>query len=154
MWSVTRGSYYVSARCRDLYCQGFSLPASGYYCRVHWQPDGVVRLGRLRILRAHLAAQFFPSHVAFVSLLLTFCAFLVEYAPFMRRAFIGSWQQVSVGTGTILGSAIAALLTGVMPQGALYSWGWRIPFLLGGLIGLYALYLRRSVKDTPAFERL
>jgi MHS family alpha-ketoglutarate permease-like MFS transporter len=82
------------------------------------------------------------------------CAFLVEYAPFMRRAFIGSWQQVSVGTGTILGSAIAALLTGVMPHGALYSWGWRIPFLLGGLIGLYALYLRLSVKDTPAFERL
>jgi MHS family alpha-ketoglutarate permease-like MFS transporter len=81
-------------------------------------------------------------------------AFLVEYAPFMRRAFIGSWQQVSVGTGTILGSAIAALLTSVMPHAALYSWGWRIPFLLGGLIGLYALYLRRSVKDTPAFERL
>jgi MFS transporter, MHS family, alpha-ketoglutarate permease len=81
-------------------------------------------------------------------------AFLVEYAPFMRRAFIGSWQQVSVGTGTILGSAIATLLTSVMPHGALYSWGWRIPFLLGGLIGLYALYLRRSVKDTPAFVRL
>lgn len=81
-------------------------------------------------------------------------AFLVEYSPPGRRAFIGSWQQVSVGAGTVVASATAALLSGIMAHDAITSWGWRIPFLLGACFALFGLYLRLSVRDTPTFETL
>jgi MHS family alpha-ketoglutarate permease-like MFS transporter len=81
-------------------------------------------------------------------------AFLVEYAAPDQRAFVGSWQQFSVGAGTLVASGIATLLTNAVPHAALYAWGWRIPFLLGGLIGVYGIYLRWGIGETPAFERV
>lgn len=79
-------------------------------------------------------------------------AFLVEYASPKRRGYIGSWQQFSVGLGTVIASALAALITGSMAHSALYGWGWRIPFLLGACIGFFGLYLRRRVNETPVFH--
>jgi MHS family alpha-ketoglutarate permease-like MFS transporter len=79
-------------------------------------------------------------------------AYLVEFAAPQRRGFVGSWQQFSVGIGTLIASGIATLFTGIMPQGALYAWGWRVPFLLGALIGFYGLYLRLGIDETRPFE--
>jgi len=81
-------------------------------------------------------------------------AFLVEYAPPDRRGYVGSWQQFSVGAGTLCASGVATLLINRMPHDALFAWGWRIPFLLGGLVGLYGLYLRLRINETPSFERV
>jgi MHS family proline/betaine transporter-like MFS transporter len=81
-------------------------------------------------------------------------AFMVEYAPPSRRGFIGSWQQVSVGGGFLLGSAIATLLTSVMSPEALTSWGWRIPFWSGLIMTAVGLYLRLAVEETPRFRAL
>lgn len=78
--------------------------------------------------------------------------FLVEYAPHGRRGFYGSWTYTGVGAGLLLGSLSATLLTSVLTQDALNSWGWRIPFLFGGLVGLIGLYIRLRVEDTPAFR--
>lgn len=79
-------------------------------------------------------------------------AFMVEYAPESRRGLYGSWQQFSIVAGLLVGSAIGALLGAVMPEDALNAWGWRIPFILGILVGVVGLYLRLRLEDTPAFR--
>src|SRR5215467_12656253 len=78
-------------------------------------------------------------------------SYIVEYAPEGRRGFIGSWQQVSVGSGFLLGSLSGALLNSVLSPEAFMSWGWRVPFLLGILVGALGAYLRWRLSDTPKF---
>jgi MFS transporter, MHS family, proline/betaine transporter len=80
-------------------------------------------------------------------------AFIVEWAPPGRRGLYGSLQQCSVAGGLLLGSGAAALMNTFLPATALDSWGWRIPFLLGGLLGPVGLYMRKHIDETPAFRR-
>jgi MHS family proline/betaine transporter-like MFS transporter len=80
-------------------------------------------------------------------------AFIVEWAPEGRRGFYGSFQQSSVAGGLLLGSGIAALISTVLPAETVNDWGWRIPFLLGALLGPVGLYMRRNIDETPAFQR-
>jgi MHS family alpha-ketoglutarate permease-like MFS transporter len=77
--------------------------------------------------------------------------FLVEHAPVRRRAFIGSSQLVSIGIAILLATGVSALTTNLIPQPALGSWGWRLPFLLGALISLYGLWIRLRLPETPHF---
>ncbi|MGW8374724.1 MFS transporter [Streptomyces sp. ODS28] len=80
-------------------------------------------------------------------------AFLVESAAPGRRAFAGSWQQVSVGGGVLIASLLGTLFTSLLGEEALHAWGWRAAFVLGGLLGLVGLWLRVSVEDTASFAR-
>ncbi|MCI2420799.1 MFS transporter [Saccharopolyspora sp. K220] len=81
-------------------------------------------------------------------------AFLVESTVPGRRAFAGSWQQVSVGGGTLIASLLGTVLTSVLSDDALHSWGWRLAFVIGGLLGLIGLWLRVSVEDTESFTAM
>jgi proline/betaine transport protein TphA len=83
--------------------------------------------------------------------LTTAMSYLVEHAHHQRRGFIGSLAMCSGIGGTALGSAVAALVTAMLGQEQLLSWGWRVPFLLGGLLGLFGLYLRLSSEETSHF---
>ncbi|MFK4038954.1 MFS transporter [Nonomuraea wenchangensis] len=83
----------------------------------------------------------------------TSSAFLIESAASGRRAFAGSWQQVSVGGGVLIASALGFVLTSTLDEAALHSWGWRVAFGLGGLLGLVGLWLRVSVPETEAFAK-
>ena len=78
-------------------------------------------------------------------------AFLVEHVP-NRPGFMSSWQFASQGASTLLASAFGAVLTGALTQPQLESWGWRIPFLFGMLVGPIGLYIRKYMDETPAFE--
>jgi MFS transporter, MHS family, proline/betaine transporter len=80
-------------------------------------------------------------------------AFLVEYAPPDRRGLISSFQQAATAIGMLLGTLIAALLTYGLPEHSFFSWGWRIPFLLGFVLGPVGHYLRTRVGETPVFTR-
>ena len=80
-------------------------------------------------------------------------AFLVEYAPPDRRGLISSFQQAATAIGMLFGTLIAAVLTYGLPEHAFFSWGWRIPFLLGFVLGPVGHYLRTRVGETPAFTR-
>lgn len=80
-------------------------------------------------------------------------SFLVESAAPGRRAFAGSWQQVSVGSGVLLASATGYALTSLMSEEAMASWGWRVAFIIGGLLGLIGLWLRLAVDETESFTR-
>lgn len=81
-------------------------------------------------------------------------AYLVEHAPPDRRGLIGSMQLVSIAVATMVASGVSGLTTALIPQPMLGQWGWRIPFVLGAVIALYGLYLRRSAPETPAFEEV
>ncbi|HEV3183492.1 MAG TPA: MFS transporter [Xanthobacteraceae bacterium] len=81
-------------------------------------------------------------------------AFIVEWAPAGERGYYGSFQQTSVVAGLLLGSGVAALLNTVMTPADMTSWGWRIPFLLGAIIGPVGMYMRRTVDETPAYQRM
>ncbi|WP_419994370.1 MFS transporter [Streptomyces boninensis] len=80
--------------------------------------------------------------------------FIAEYAPDKRRGFFGSFLEL----GTLIGyTAAAALVTGLemgLSDDAMVSWGWRIPFLIAGPIGLVGLYLRLRLEETPAYQEL
>jgi len=80
-------------------------------------------------------------------------AFIVEWAPEGKRGFYGSFQQCSVAGGLLLGSGYAALLSTVLSPEAMEAWGWRIPFLMGGLLGPVGLWMRRTMEETPAYTR-
>ncbi len=80
-------------------------------------------------------------------------AFLVEYAPPGRRGIIGSYQQAATALGLLSATLVAFLLTSTMDAAVFSSWGWRIAFLLGFVLGPIGYYLRTQVEETPAYER-
>ena len=78
-------------------------------------------------------------------------AYIVEWAPKGQRGYYGSFQQVSVVAGLLLGSGMAALLNTILTPEQMDAWGWRVLFLLGGVLGPVGLYMRRTISETPAF---
>ncbi len=80
-------------------------------------------------------------------------AFLVEYAEPGKRGLTGSWQQFSTQIGATVASLSAYLLANYLAPDAFASWGWRVPFLIGFVLGPIGYYLRTRVAETPAFER-
>jgi len=80
--------------------------------------------------------------------------FLAEYSPDERRGFLVSWLEFSTLIGFMLGSVLVLFLSTVLPEDVLISWGWRIPFLLAGPLGIVGLYIRLRLEDTPEFRAL
>lgn len=76
-------------------------------------------------------------------------AFLVEHMP-GRRGFVASWQFASQGISSLLGSGFGALLSSTLSEADLQTWGWRIPFFFGVLIGPVGLYIRNRIEDATA----
>ncbi|GAA4512872.1 MFS transporter [Actinoallomurus oryzae] len=77
--------------------------------------------------------------------------YLAEYAPRRRR---GLWSSViyiaSVGGNTI-GVLLGLLLSALLSESDMASFGWRIPFIVGGVLGAGTLWIRRSLAETAAF---
>ncbi|WP_198588539.1 MFS transporter [Geodermatophilus chilensis] len=81
-------------------------------------------------------------------------SFLVEYAPARRRGLYAAVVPASTAAGLLFGSLLAALLTGVLSDAQMHSWGWRLPFLLAAPMGLIGRYIRYRLEDTPTFRAL
>jgi MFS transporter, MHS family, proline/betaine transporter len=80
-------------------------------------------------------------------------AYIVEWAPADKRGFFGSFQQMSVVAGLLLGSAVAAIFNTLLTPEQMEAWGWRVPFLLGGILGPVGLWMRRTIDETPAYMK-
>jgi len=78
-------------------------------------------------------------------------AMLFEYAGPHRRGLVGSFQMCSQALGFGLGGGIAWLLSSALSAAELADWGWRLPFLLGLLIGPVGHYIRARVDESPEF---
>ncbi len=79
-------------------------------------------------------------------------AYLIEWAPENRRGLFGSFHQVGSAGGLLAGSTMVALLNQFLSPAEIDQWGWRVPFLLGGVLATVAYFLRRTLLETPAFE--
>ncbi|MFI9780096.1 glycine betaine/L-proline transporter ProP [Streptomyces sp. NBC_01003] len=77
--------------------------------------------------------------------------FIAEYAPDKKRGFFGSWLEFGTLAGYIGGAGLVTLMTALLSSDDLLSWGWRIPFLIAGPMGIIGLYLRMRLEETPAF---
>jgi MFS transporter, MHS family, proline/betaine transporter len=80
--------------------------------------------------------------------------FLAENAPARRRGFFASFSMFGATTGTMLGSAVGAILTTTMSAEALASWGWRAAFVSGIAVAVVGVIIRRGMFDAPASTAL
>lgn len=79
--------------------------------------------------------------------------YMVETAPANRRGWAGSWANVGSMGGMLLGSGLASLVTTLLPTPAVQSWGWRLPFLLGAALGIYAYMQVRRLHESHVTHR-
>jgi MFS transporter, MHS family, shikimate and dehydroshikimate transport protein len=77
-----------------------------------------------------------------------------EYAPKGRRGFYASLPQIGLAIGLCLSSGIVALLSSTLTDEQFLAWGWRIAFLISGLMVVVGLYIRLNVQETPEFEAI
>ena len=77
-------------------------------------------------------------------------AYLVETAPAERRGFAGSMANIGSTAGVLLAAAAAAATVTFASDAQLASWAWRLPFVLGGVLAIGALLLRRRLRDEGA----
>lgn len=78
--------------------------------------------------------------------------FMAEYAPDKRRGFLGSFLEFGTLSGFVAGATMMLLFSLVLGDANMETWGWRVPFLLAGPMGLVGMYLRSKVADTPVYE--
>lgn len=79
--------------------------------------------------------------------------YLSEMASKNRRGFYSSFQYVTLVGGQLTALGIQLILQNLLLTDAqLHAWGWRIPFMIGAVLALVALYLRKSLEETDAFE--
>ncbi|MES2829714.1 MAG: MFS transporter [Bacteroidota bacterium] len=80
--------------------------------------------------------------------------YLSEMATKSRRGFYSSFQYVTLIGGQLLALAIQLLLQkALLTEAELLDWGWRIPFIIGAILSIVALYLRNNLEETAAFEK-
>ncbi|GAA4558096.1 MFS transporter [Pseudonocardia xishanensis] len=91
-------------------------------------------------------AQGFGAGAEFAGAL----ALTAEYTPQRRRGFYTALMQATSLGGVLLAS-LAFLIVSSLPQDALLSWGWRIPFLCAGPLCIVALYMRSKLDESPEF---
>jgi MHS family proline/betaine transporter-like MFS transporter len=78
--------------------------------------------------------------------------FVSEYAPDKRRGFFASFLDMGSYLGFALGAALVSALQLTLGQAAMEEWGWRIPFLIAGPLGLVAIYFRSKIEESPQFQ--
>jgi MHS family alpha-ketoglutarate permease-like MFS transporter len=78
----------------------------------------------------------------------TSATYMSEVAVEGRKGFYASFQYVTLIGGQLLALLIVVVLQQILSDGELRSWGWRIPFAIGAVLAVVALYLRRSLDET------
>lgn len=78
--------------------------------------------------------------------------YVSEFADNHNRGLWASLIYVSGTLGNVLGVIVGVVLTGMLTKPEMQSYGWRIPFVIGGLFGLYALVMRSRMHETEHFE--
>ncbi|WP_169251210.1 MFS transporter [Brevibacterium sp. 'Marine'] len=79
-------------------------------------------------------------------------SYIAEIAPAHKRGFWGSIVFVAIFGGSVVAYTIGGVITNVFSEAAVSDWAWRIPFALGGLLALVALWMRRGMVESDVFE--
>ncbi|MHA7222389.1 MFS transporter [Arthrobacter sp. RHLT1-20] len=78
--------------------------------------------------------------------------YLSEVAPKDKRGLWSTLIYTSGTAGILAGTLLGAVLNMTLSADSMNAWGWRIPFLVGAVMGLYALIMRSKLHETEAFE--
>lgn len=78
--------------------------------------------------------------------------YLAEVAPRDRRGLWASSPWLGVAAGSMAATALGAVLTWMLNDAAMADYGWRIPFAIGAVLGLYAIYIRRTMTESEVYE--
>ena len=81
-------------------------------------------------------------------------AFMAEYAENGKRGFAVSWMALSTVVAFLAGGILCTVLGVVLGEEAMMTWGWRIPFVIGGVLGAVGLYIRLRLEDSPVFNQV
>lgn len=79
-------------------------------------------------------------------------SFVAEHAPAEKRGLYVAFTYSFANIPPIVAALLVLLLTNAMSGEAYESWGWRIPFIIGGPLALIGLYIRNKVDESPAFK--
>ncbi len=105
-----------------------------------WGIAATLALVAVRLVQGFSVGGEFSSSVTY----------LIETAPPGRRGQAGSWANVGSVGGLLLGAGTPATVIWILGDTAINDWGWRLPFLFGGVIGIIALALRRGLPEDEA----
>ena len=78
---------------------------------------------------------------------------VAEYSPDRKRGFIGGWLDFGSMVGFIIGAGLVVFLSMLLSQSAIYTWGWRIPFLIALPLGIISFILHHISEETPTFQQ-
>ncbi|MEU8246760.1 MFS transporter [Nonomuraea sp. NPDC048916] len=78
----------------------------------------------------------------------------LEHGDNRRRGFNASWPQVGVPAGYVLATALLTVMSFTLSDAAFLAWGWRVPFLLSGVLVLVGLWVRVKVSESPLFAEV
>jgi metabolite-proton symporter len=78
----------------------------------------------------------------------------MEWGDQQRRGLLGSFAQIGVPVGLVLGTGGMTLLSATMSEEAFDSWGWRVPFLASLILVAVGLVIRLRILETPMFARV
>lgn len=79
--------------------------------------------------------------------------YLSEMAGKRHRGFFSSFQYVTLISGQLTALVVLLVLQAAMPEAALKQWGWRIPFVIGGVLAVVVFWLRRRLAETESFAK-
>ncbi len=98
----------------------------------------------LRVLQGAAVGGEVPGAWVFVS----------EHVPESRIGFACGTLTSGLTFGILLGSLVASWINSSWTSEEILDWAWRLPFILGGLFGMLAVWLRRYLEETPVFEEM
>ena len=81
-------------------------------------------------------------------------AFMAEYSKPKSRGFTTSFLEFSIQLAYLVGTSLILVLTLNLTDDGMADWGWRIPFIISGLIGVIGFYIRSKLEHTPVFQQI
>jgi MHS family proline/betaine transporter-like MFS transporter len=78
--------------------------------------------------------------------------FVSEHSPDKRRGFFASLLDLGSYLGFAIGASLVSILQVTLGQPVMEDWGWRLPFLLAGPLGLIAVWFRLKIEESPTFQ--
>ncbi|MFI9594199.1 MFS transporter [Nonomuraea sp. NPDC052265] len=106
-------------------------------------PSAALLLTALRLVQGFALGGEWGGAVLIVS----------EHGDTNRRGFWASWPQAGAPGGNLLATGVLAVLAAWQSDEAFLSWGWRIPFLLSGVLVMVGLWIRLSITESPVFQQ-